>query len=191
MPYGREDNSFRGDEGFESFWAAFESIIKEARDAELKTYGPQHPMFEELHQINQAFDDYYQETWPRHLTMVMGRGKETINQYVATIAKYKDQITTEMLVAPENRFADNVDPVFAFLIRAMCGAEMMTPEVYDKVRRAWCGDDIPHEVGNILNIKDDQDFLRAFERAGFSSSENVKLTILRKMDIMPGLIANR
>jgi len=146
---------------------------------------PQHHMFEELSAIDHAFN---RENRYSRIDKIMDQGRNTINAYINTIAKYKAQITPEMLLAPENRFSGNVDPVFAFLIRGMCGAQMITDEVFDKVRRAWCGDDIPLSVGEILKTKDDAQFLEQFNAAYFSPTGNVKLTILRRMDVMPRLL---
>ena len=150
---------------------------------------PQHPMFVELGRINKAFDEsYYEENLYRGGARLMKKGSDTIQAYIATIKKYQSEINPEMLVARENRFSGNIDPVFAFLIRGICGPEMITPEVFDKVRDAWCGSDIPNEAGEILKIKDDKKFLREFNKADFDPSGNVKLTVLRWMDLMPVVV---
>ena len=124
----------------------------------------------------------------KEIDKIMDKGRNTINAYIDTIAKYKNQITPEMLLARENTFSGNVDPVFAYLIRGMCGAEMITDEVFEKVRNAWCGDDIPLIVGEILKTKDDAKFLEQFNAAYFSPTDNVKLHILQRMDVMPRLL---
>lgn len=186
MIFYEEDGQWRSKKAgnIEDVFAFFRAFSGE----EIQT-GPQHPMFEELHTIDNEFNQGH--IYGSSIEAAMERGVDTINAYIETISRYKDQITPEMLVDPQNRFADNVDPVFAFLIRAMCGPEMITPEVFEKVRKAWCGDDIPLAVGKILEIKDDHAFVRAFERAALNPRDNVKLTVLRKMGIMSTLVNER
>jgi hypothetical protein len=143
-------------------------------------------MFAELGRVDREFTDFLYglrrgERWEE-------KAKQTVRSYIDVMRKHRDTLTERDLLNEQNRMGGNVDPVFVCLLRAMCGREMMTPRVWERIRGEWCGIDIPHDLGEIFRIQDDGQFIARFEGYRFYPGDNIKLKALQDLGVVRGLV---
>ena len=93
-----------------------------------------------------------------------------------------------MLLDPKNEFSEVIDPVFAVLLRATCGSEVITKEVFAKIRKSWCGDDLPVGLNDIIQTKSNAIFVALFGDFSLSFSDQLKMTALKQLNIVPQLV---
>ncbi|QQG42152.1 MAG: hypothetical protein HYV90_02450 [Candidatus Woesebacteria bacterium] len=111
------------------------------------------------------------------------RADEVVKEYITVMSDHMDELTPEYLMRGDVNFRGNVDPVFSVLLRAIAGPQVMTGEVFDKIRDSWCGSDLPSDVDELIRIQGDMEFVRAFERVRLSSDGNIKLLALQRNGI--------
>lgn len=108
---------------------------------------------------------------------------ETVNLYIEAMRANLDLITPENLTDTSKVHMYNLDPVFSVLIRAMKGHNIMTPEVFKIVRKAWCHSDLPDDVDDLIRCQDDMTFVEHFEKVDLDERDNIKLLALQKRGI--------
>lgn len=149
--------------------------------------GP-HPMFSALRQINRRHDVKMRNTPEGEQA---AKTRQVVTEYIDTMLKYRDQLTPEMLLDEENQMRDVLDPVFVVLARAIGGAELITSNVWGKMRNSWCGYDFPTAFEDVPRIQDDQRFVQKFQEYSFNEGDNVKLLALQRMNVVQKLVTDR
>ena len=155
-----------------------------------------HPMFAELHALDEKFQPKYRAVRasypsyflapPAEVQEAFGReieadAIEVVRQYIAVMVKYRDTITEETLLDERNEMRDYIDPVFAAIARLVYGPGVVTDRVYKLRIRRWCEEDIPPGYNNIAALTNDGEFIKALLEYKFSPMRNVKFSALQKL----------
>ncbi|HNQ16619.1 MAG TPA: hypothetical protein PKJ26_01230 [Candidatus Woesebacteria bacterium] len=113
------------------------------------------PLFEQLQTINQATDNA-KDGLPENSKEAQQLCDEAIKSFAQAMRQHSQEITPEMLMKSENEMRDVLDPASIFVLRAICGLEIMTYKVRRKIRDSWCEVDLPPELFDILLLDDDE-----------------------------------
>lgn len=113
------------------------------------------PLFEQLQTINQT-TDARKSRLPYYSERAQELCDEAIKSFAQAIRQHSQDITPEMLLKSENEMRHVLDPASVFVLRAICGLEIMTHKVRRKIRDSWCEVDLPPELYDILLLDDDE-----------------------------------
>lgn len=113
------------------------------------------PLFEQLQTINRTTDNA-KDGLPENSKEAQQLCDEAIKSFAQAIRQHSQEITPEMLMKSENEMRDVLDPASIFVLRAICGLEIMTYKVRRKIRDSWCEVDLPPELFDILLLDDDE-----------------------------------
>jgi len=128
------------------------------RRTEYREYGEQNkpdPLFEQLQTINRTTDNAT-DGLPENSKEAQQLCDEAIKSFAQAIRQHSQEITPEMLMKSENEMRNVLDPASIFVLRAICGLEIMTYKVRRKIRDSWCEVDLPPELFDILLLDDDE-----------------------------------
>ncbi|MBP9781887.1 hypothetical protein KBC89_04500 [Candidatus Woesebacteria bacterium] len=152
---GRENTGDRQNAGN---WSPFN---RGRRRAEYQAYGEQKkpdPLFKQLQTINRTTDNA-KDGLPENSKEAQQICDEAIKSFAQAIRQHSQEITPEMLMKSDNEMRNVLDPASIFVLRAICGLEIMTHRVRRKIRDSWCEVDLPPELFDIL-LLDDDEFIR-------------------------------
>jgi hypothetical protein len=141
-------------------------------------------LWNELAEVDNRFGDFRETLgWEANPSQWEAEAKKTVNEYIAVMSNHSGELTPENLMSDRVRFSGKVDPVFAVLLRAIAGPQIMTGGVFDKIRDSWCHSDLPGEVDELIRIQDDFSFVKKFEEAQLDDWGNIKLLALQRIGI--------
>ncbi len=126
---------------------------------------------QELATINGDHDREARRIWDRDQLAEMT--KQVITKFVECVRAHKDSITAETLLSGDSWF-DGLDPACMFIIRAICGPQIFTNPVLDKVRNSWCSSDLPGDLFKILAVSDNASFMDKLASHPFTWQEKTE-----------------
>ena len=133
---------------------------------------------QELAGINRSHDREVRQIWDRD--QLAGKTKQVIAKFVECVTANKDSITADALLSGGSWF-DGLDPACMYIIRAICGPQVFTNPVLDKVRDSWCSSDLPDDLFKILAVKDNSSFMERLSSHPFSWQEKTEAFVTSGM----------
>ena len=149
---GRENTGDRQNAGN---WSPFDRGERRVGYQEFGEQKKPDPLFEQLQTINQT-TDARKSRLPYYSERAQELCDEAIKSFAQAIRQHRQEITPEMLMKNENEMRNVLDPASIFVLRAICGLEIMTHRVRQKIRQSWCEVDLPPELYDILLLDDDE-----------------------------------
>ncbi len=133
---------------------------------------------QELAAINRSHDREARQIWDRD--QLAGKTNQVIAMFVECVRTNKDSISAEALLSGGSWF-DGLDPACMYIIRAICGPQVFTNPVLDKVRDSWCSSDLPEDLFKILAVRDNSSFMERLSSYPFTWQEKTEVFVTSGM----------